>query len=229
MTARPVAAADRGSGRLIAWTSVVAVFSLLAYAGRYAGGEEPKDPLYHWSSVANGLIQYAIFLGITLAIVVGAPKRSMLALRRPTSWLKAAGIAFGVVVLILVLSGIASLFFSPGKEQGLVPSGWDPHRASPFFANFVIVGLVAPVVEELFFRGLGFTLLARYGQWAAVLLVGAAFGLAHGLVEAFPLLFAFGAGLAYLRARVRSVYPGMIVHAGYNCLVLLAAVRFFNT
>ena len=34
----------------------------------------------------------------------------------------------------------------------------------------------------------------RFGTWTAILLVGLLFGLAHGLVEAFPFLAAFGAG-----------------------------------
>jgi sodium transport system permease protein len=219
---------ETGSGRLVAWVSVVLAFSALAYASRYADGKAPKEPLYLWSTVANGLIQFGIFLGITLAIAIGASKRDLLALRRPTSWARAAGIAAGIAVMIVVLSGIAARFFSPAREQGLVPHGWEPDRAPQFAANFVVVGIIAPVVEELFFRGLGYSLLARYGRTVALLSVGVAFALAHGLVDAFPLLFAFGAGLAYLRARVGSVYPGMLIHAGYNCLVLLSAVRFFH-
>jgi CAAX protease family protein len=219
---------EPGSGRLVAWLSVVVAFSALAYVSRYADGEAPKEPLYLWSSVANGLVQFGIFFAITLAIAWPAPRR-LLALRRPTSWARAAGIAAGLAIVIVVLSGIAAQFFSPAKEQGLVPHGWEPDRAPQFAANFVVVGLIAPVVEELFFRGLGYSLLARFGRVVAILGVGVAFALAHGLVEAFPLLFAFGAGLAYLRSRVQSVYPGIVVHAGYNCLVLLAAVRFFHT
>jgi membrane protease YdiL (CAAX protease family) len=220
---------EPGSGRLVAWVSVVLAFSALAYASRYADGESPKEPLYLWSSVANGLIQFGIFFAITIAIARGGPARDLLALRRPTSWARAAGIAFGLAIVIVVLSGIAAQFFSPAKEQGLVPRGWEPDRAPQFAANFVVVGLVAPIVEELFFRGLGYSLLVRFGRVLAILGVGASFALAHGLVEAFPLLFAFGAGLAYLRSRVDSVYPGIVIHAGYNCLVLLTAVRFFHT
>jgi membrane protease YdiL (CAAX protease family) len=55
-------------------------------------------------------------------------------------------------------------------------------------------------------------------------LVGIAFGLAHGLVEALPFLAAFGAGLAYLRSKVDSVIPGMIVHGLFNAVALVVAV-----
>ena len=71
-------------------------------------------------------------------------------------------------------------------------------------------------------------MLARFGRAAAIALVGLAFGLAHGLVEALPILAAFGAGLAYLRSRTESVYPGILLHATFNGIVLLASVDFFH-
>jgi membrane protease YdiL (CAAX protease family) len=43
-------------------------------------------------------------------------------------------------------------------------------------------------------------------------------------VEAFPFLATFGALLAYLRSRVDSVYPGMIVHGLFNAIALVVAV-----
>ena len=83
---------------------------------------------------------------------------------------------------------------------------------------------VAPLVEELMSRGIGYRLLEPFGRWWAVVLVGLAFGLAHGLVGALPILAAFGAGLAYVRSRTGSVYPGIILHGGFNSVVLILAV-----
>ena len=87
-----------------------------------------------------------------------------------------------------------------------------------------MIALLVPFSEEVTFRGLGYKLLERFGRPAAILLVGLTFGLAHGLVEALPVLVPFGAALAYVRARTGSIYPGMIVHGVFNGLVLLAAV-----
>ena len=62
------------------------------------------------------------------------------------------------------------------------------------------------------------------GEAAAVLLVGLLFGLAHGLVQALPVLIALGAGLALIRARTDSVYPCIAVHAAFNAIALASAV-----
>jgi membrane protease YdiL (CAAX protease family) len=145
-------------------------------------------------------------------------------LRRPTSWWRSLGIGVAIVVGMVVLTTLLGPLLHPGREQGVTPDTWRPDRAAQYVANGVVICIIAPFVEELAFRGLGYSLLVRFGKWTAIILVGVAFGLAHGLVQAFPFLAALGAGLAYLRSRVDSVYPGMIVHGLFNAVALTVAV-----
>ena len=42
--------------------------------------------------------------------------------------------------------------------------------------------------------------------------------------QALPSLVLIGCALAWLRARTRSVYPGMLVHATFNAVALIGAV-----
>jgi membrane protease YdiL (CAAX protease family) len=218
----------RDPGRLTLWTTVIGIFATLAYLGRFTGDGGPDEPLYLWSSAVAGAIQFAIFLLLVLLIARGRSLREYLALCRPTSWGKAAGIAGGVIALVWIAGLLLQPFGDPGEEQNLTPHGWDPARAGPFFANCVVVVLLAPIVEELLFRGLGYTLLEGFGRWTAIVGTAVAFALAHGLVEGFPLLVLFGGGLAYMRSRVNSIIPGIVVHMGFNAVVLLVAVRFFQ-
>jgi membrane protease YdiL (CAAX protease family) len=125
---------------------------------------------------------------------------------------------------MVVLTYALEPVLHPGREQGITPSTWQPEHAAAYVANAIVIAVVAPFVEELTFRGLGYSLLVPFGRWFAIIVVGLSFGLAHGLVQAFPFLAAFGAGLAYLRSRVDSVYPGMIVHGLFNATALTVAV-----
>ena len=211
-------------GRLVAWTSLVALLTVVSYAGRFAEGKPPEDILYQYGAAIGGLLQFGVMLGLVLLIAVGLPKRELLGLRRPSSWPLAIALAFAVLVGIGLLSAALEPLLHAGEEQGLTPDRWEPDRALPFAANFVVIAGVAPVVEELMFRGLGFSLLRRFGTGAAIVLVGLAFALAHGLFAALPILAAFGSGLAYLRSRTGSVYPGMILHGAFNSIALTAAV-----
>jgi membrane protease YdiL (CAAX protease family) len=207
------------------WSAFVLVFATLSYTLRFTSGKPPKDLLYKWSTVAGNLVQFAIIAAIVYGIAGAAgERRRVLALRRPTSWRTAFGIGLGVGLGMFVLTILLGPLLNPGREQGVTPDTWEPRHAAAYVANGIVVAVVAPIVEELTFRGLGYSLLARYGRWAAIIGTGLAFGLAHGLVQAFPFLAAFGIGLAYLRSRVDSVYPGMILHGLFNGIALTVAV-----
>ena len=217
----------RHPARLACWCILVGVVVALAYASRVSGGKPPKNYLYTWSAVANGAIQYSVLLAFLAAIAFGV-SRDQLGLRRPRSWAAAAGWSFAVLVAVLVAGLLLDPLLHPGREQGLTPSSWNGDRATQFAANFVVIALVAPIAEELTFRGVGFGLLAPYGRALAIVGVGVAFGLAHGLVEALPILVFFGTALAWLRSRTESVLPGIVVHASWNAIALLSAVHWFH-
>jgi membrane protease YdiL (CAAX protease family) len=210
--------------RLLGWTTLVVVLAALSYAANIAGGDPPEDVLYEWTTAVGGLIQYAIILAVVLLLSRGiAP--ATLGLRRPDSWARAVGWIVAALAAIWVIGAILNVFLKAGEEQGLVPDGWDSSRAAPFVANFVVVAGVAPFVEELTYRGLGFAAVRdAHGAIAAVVLTALAFGLAHGLVVALPVLAIFGAILAWLRLRTNSVYPTMLLHALFNGIALIAAV-----
>src|SRR5262249_57263064 len=110
------------------------------------------------------------------------------------------------------------------RRQGRAPRPWGPGPAGACAASCVVLVLVGPFVEEATFRGLGFSLIGPYGQLLAIVGTGVLSGLAHGLVEALPVLVALGIGLAFVRARSDSLYPGFVVHALFNALALALAV-----
>jgi len=202
---------------------LVSALAVANYAARFEAGKPPKDSLYQWDNAIGGAIQFLVILGLALAIARGMPE--LLALRRPRSWWSAARGATAVLVLVYVLSAILGPILHPGREQGLTPDTWDSARAGAFFANAAMICVLAPFVEELTFRGVGFGLLAaRFGTEPAIVGSALFFGLAHGLVEALPLLVAFGIGLAWLRERQGSTIPGMILHGTFNAVALAASL-----
>lgn len=211
--------------RLVGWCALVLVVGGLNFAGREAGGQPDRDVLYRYSTAVSGAILYAIVLGVVLLVARGLDQRETFALRRPPSLRRAAAYAVGGLVLIFLVGAALSPFLNAGKDQGLVPTHWEPSHAGAFFANFAVVVGVAPFVEELAFRGFGVTALSRYlGPVAVTVAVGIAFGIWHGLVIAFPALAILGAILAAIRVRTDSVFPSMATHALFNAISLIAAV-----
>jgi hypothetical protein len=215
------------SVRLAFWVAYVAILAALNYSARISRSSQKAalNGIYSFASFANGTTFYALSLGIVLLICIH--RFDLLALRRPRSWGRALGLAAAVVVAILIWESIVSrlpLPESPSQEQGLANVHWEPKHAAAFAANMILLAVIAPFVEELTFRGAGQSLLGFLGRWPSIVLVGIAFGLAHGLVEALLVLAPFGMALAWLRDRTNSVVPSMLVHGLFNALALVSVV-----
>ena len=214
--------------RLAWWCVLVGAIAALNYISRFTSSTSTKasrDEVYSWSGFAGGIIFYGLWLVLLLAIAVD--RTDLLALRRPRSWRRAAGfalLAVGVIYAVSALVSVLPLPESPSKEQGLTPTHWEPRHAAAFAANVFLFAIVAPVVEELMFRGLGQSLLQFLGRWPSIVTVGVLFGVTHGLLEALLVLVPFGIALAYVRDRTDSVYPGMVVHAVFNGAALALSV-----
>ncbi|HET8606975.1 MAG TPA: type II CAAX endopeptidase family protein [Gaiellaceae bacterium] len=200
----------------------MAALIALGYYGRAVGGQPDRNVLYQWGTAVSSTFSYLIMLGIVLWIAGG--RRDLLALRPPRSVWRAAALGLAVFVAILILGDLLNPILHAGREQGLTPTRWEPRHAGAYAANFAVIAVLAPFVEELTYRGLGFTLLSRFGPLAAAVLTAVLFGLSHGLVQALPILTAFGLGLAAIRHRSDSAYPGMVVHGCFNALALILAV-----
>lgn len=208
--------------KLAAWLALVGAQIVLNYSIRASSGKPDRNTVYHWSTAVNAVVFYGLILAIVVAIA-RPDVRDLLALRAPRSWSQAAGAAIAVFLGVIVVEYALSPLH-PDREQGLTPTHWESSHAGAYIASFVALAVVGPFVEEATFRGLGYSLLARYGQWFAIAAIGILFGLAHGLVEALPILVVLGAGLAWLRARTESIYPCVFVHSVFNGLALVLAV-----
>lgn len=92
---------------------------------------------------------------------------------------------------------------------------------------------LAPLMEELFFRGFLYPVLARgIGLPAAVFFTALAFALLHGSQLMFSwgpvlVIFLVGMVLTMVRARTNSVAAGFLIHVAYNGTI--SALMFFAT
>lgn len=211
--------------RLTCWTLLIVAVAALNYSQYGKSSTSSGEEIYQWGTFGNGVVFYAFILG--LAALIALERWDLFALRTPSGLARAVGIAVAVIVSIVVWEFVVTVlpFEDPGKEQGLTPKHWEPAHAGAFAANLLLFCVVAPVVEELTFRGVGQSLLReQFGAWPAIVIVGVAFGAWHGLLIALLVLIPFGAALAYLRERTNSVVPGMVVHALFNAAAIAASV-----
>jgi membrane protease YdiL (CAAX protease family) len=104
---------------------------------------------------------------------------------------------------------------------------------------FLLVGIGAPLAEELFFRGLTqrsflklrddgdnavVRLLARTNPWSAIVLTAAFFAATHFQLLQFAGLFAFGLVLGVLAWRTGRLGPSIWAHLTFNVLAAATLV-----
>ena len=207
--------------RLGAWLALIGILAAVGYAARATGGAPDRDVLYKSSTAVGAIIQEAVVLMIVVGIARTAALR---ALRQPAGWARALLLAVATFAVIAGTAAALEPLLHAGSEQGLTPDRWDPSRSGAYTFNFIVIAAFVPIVEELVFRGVGFSLLRRFGVPVAVGGTAVAFALAHGLVQGFPILLVFGLGLGWLRWKTGSIVPGIAVHASFNALSLILAV-----
>jgi membrane protease YdiL (CAAX protease family) len=79
--------------------------------------------------------------------------------------------------------------------------------------------VVAPICEELFFRGLLYRVLrARMSMWIAAVIDGVLFGLVHGSLIIVPILAFLGVVLCYVYERTGTLYAVIAIHALNNMI-----------
>lgn len=127
--------------------------------------------------------------------------------------------------LIAVNRAIAAALGSFENPQQEALTGGVAPGVGGFIALFILVALVAPFVEELFFRGMLYPLLrSRMSAVLAVVANAFLFAVVHFIPLLIPGLFVVGLFLAYLRERSNSIWPSVLFHTLQNSLALSVIV-----
>jgi len=183
-------------------------------------------------AVLSDVAAYAAIFGMVVLFVKvrrHAPL-SALGLRRVSwRWLAAA---FPFAFLAFILEGITGLLsrsLFPQTPSNQCVDLRDAYQGALWLA-LIGVAVVAPVVEEIVFRGMVFGWLReRVPLVVAVLVSAALFSLEHISfleVTLFLPIFSAGVVLAILYHHARSVWPTVLVHGTFN---LIATLVLFNT
>ncbi len=100
-------------------------------------------------------------------------------------------------------------------------------KVSAAWKAVIVVSAVvlAPLAEELFFRGLLQSMVRRYigSPWAAILITSVLFALVHAsLWHAMPALFALSVALGYNYERSGRLLAPLLIHAAFNAVQIIA-------
>ena len=125
--------------------------------------------------------------------------------------------AFGLYIIIIIMNAVLIQFFPTYDDQimGLFKI------EQPILAIFVI-GIVAPLVEELIFRGMVYQELEKSFSVSMVIFLQAAlFGLIHPIGLQKIQTFIMGLFFGYVRAKTKNVWPSTVMHMTNNIIACL--------
>ena len=169
------------------------------------------------------LVQLALPLTVWIFAVLRRKVRwSTLGFWRKPAW---RDVGWGVVVLIAEIA-VQVIYYVVLETAGVDTEDLSPtpfvEAGSEYLIGLAILAIVvAPVAEELFFRGFVFGGLAgRWGPWWAAGVSALLFMALHIEPLSFPPLFVLGLLLAWLYHRTRALWAPILVHFANNAIVV---------
>jgi hypothetical protein len=189
------------------------------YRGSHPGADLPLSVSAALTVVQDGLFVLAAWL--TLKLSLGHAGPAELGLRRVRRIGPAVAAAAVVYVGFIATSWALSQIFGTPPDQELVTDIKHEQATLVLVVFAVMTCFVAPVAEEIFFRGFMFRVFrAKLGIVWGALLDGAVFGLVHAPAPVISLvaLGVLGMGLCFLYVRVQSIIPCMALHALNNSI-----------
>ena len=134
-----------------------------------------------------------------------------------------SGVFWGLLAICFALTyagnlvgTIVNAVLSVFTGESIVNPLSDMTLSSPLWVNLLFVGILAPIMEEIFYRKLLIDRWRRYGDLFAALLSSLVFGLIHGNFSQFFYAFAVGFlfGLVYVQTgRIRYT---VLLHMAIN-------------
>lgn len=147
----------------------------------------------------------------------------------------AKGIRLGVkafpfsLLLNFVFSVIISVITAYFAQAGVVipEANFDMDRPTftAGFSMFLYMVILAPIIEEVVYRGFVMKFISPYGKRAAIFVSAFIFGFMHGNLSQFVTAFAVGIVFAAVAVHTNSILPTVIMHMlnnGINFISLCA-------
>jgi uncharacterized protein len=142
------------------------------------------------------------------------------------------GLGVGIFCQLVLVSGFYWLLFQLiGNQDVSAEARQLTDRATTpvgVILLFLIVGVGAPIAEEIFFRGLALRAFRKRGWawWPSIIVTALYFGATHLQPLQFPALVMFGIAVGWLVQRTNRLGPAIWAHVGFN--VTAAVVLVWN-
>ena len=125
-----------------------------------------------------------------------------------------------VIIIILTINLVSGYLFADYALQSNVSMLSSSQEIS--LSQLASIIIIAPIIEEFYFRGLLFNYFEKTQSKTFVLLLTSLFfSIIHFNIPSAPTLFALGASLGLFKLITGSILLTIILHSIFNCFMLL--------
>jgi membrane protease YdiL (CAAX protease family) len=217
----------------VSFAGMVVLTGMLGLGGSSGGVPTSREA----SAIAAGLKSFAfwqilvVLLTLLVAGLRGGRVRNVLALHAAPSGWRTYAVALLLLAVLQILGSIVQYSTVSGDLYADLRPFVALVRGPEWPLAAAVIGIGAPLSEELLFRGFLLSALAgtRLGFWGAALIATGLWTLLHAGYSAIGILevFAIGLFLSWLLWRTGSLRVAIFCHAVYNSMVVLA-LRVFD-
>lgn len=209
-------------GQTVVTVAVMAVFALWSYLN---GGAVDPDTLLNdvlrqtpLITVCSAAVTLVILLVVFLIRKKNPLKEVGLVRTSPSVAAAAAAVTPALYMLVILVMGLLPEAWLEDYAQA--SAGLNDTGLLAFFGTV----LAAPLVEEVIFRGLMQSRLARaMPGWLAAVVAALAFGLCHGQFVWVAYATLLGLIFGWIRLRSGSILPSLLAHFVFNLIGFFSA------
>ena len=118
---------------------------------------------------------------------------------------------------LLIADGIENIFSKYGFTTDVIDMDYG-ETGIGFAVMLLYTCIIAPVTEEIFFRGALMKIFSKSNQRFGIFMSAMFFGLAHGNLPQFMLAFLIGIFFGHIDMKHNSIIPSIVVHILINSL-----------
>ena len=167
------------------------------------------------SAICNYILPFPILIYLMGKIDSQTPEKNTLTVKRFITYIAVtltlmwAGNIIGLAITALI--SFTTPFDVSNPVQSMINS-------SDIWLNLMLISIIGPIFEEIFFRKLLIDRTMKYGAKASILLSALLFGLFHGNLNQFFYAFLIGGFFAYVYIRTGNIKYTILLHIIVNLM-----------
>ena len=192
------------------------------------------------SNTITTTVYSVLFFSLMLAIIYLVPvkifkqkiSKDDIALKGLITW-KDLGFAIFGFIISMIFAGILLeilpniLNFDKSQVQDLTFERGGMLYSWQFLLAFISVVVIAPVFEELIFRGIIYSQLRKVNVWLAIFITSLLFGIVHLQMNVGVTVFAMSIVMCLIREKfTKTIWSGIVVHMLKNGIAFVILYVF---